>query len=67
MAGRNRTRKGGSRMSKPKIETVLKALAKYGIHNEKELNEAIEKMKPINIGCMVSPVNGGRIEDGVKA
>lgn len=45
-------------MSKPKVEAVLKALAKYGIHNEKELNEAIKKMKPINIGCMVSPIEG---------
>lgn len=54
-------------MSKPKIEAVLKALAKYGIRTEKELNEAIQKMKPINIGCMVSPIEGISLENGIKA
>lgn len=44
-------------MDKPNIDKVRKALAKYGIHSEKELDEAIKKMKPLNIGCMVSPVN----------
>lgn len=37
-------------------EKIWKALAKYGIKTEAELNEAIKKMKPLNIGCMVSPV-----------
>lgn len=52
-------------MGKPKEQDQLgkiwKALAKYGIHSEEELNEAIKKMKPLNIGCMVSPVK--RIEN----
>ena len=42
------------------IDNVWKALAKYGIHSEKELNEAIKNMKPLNIGCMISPVNLNR-------
>lgn len=42
------------------IDKVWKALAKYGIHSEKELNEAIKNMKPLNIGCMISPVNLNR-------
>ena len=37
-------------------EKIKKALTKYGIYNEEQLNEAILKMKPLNIGCMVSPV-----------
>lgn len=44
-------------MEKPNINKVWKALAAYGIHSEKELDEAIKNMKPLNIGCMVSPVN----------
>lgn len=44
-------------MRNVKIEAVKKALLKYGIHNEQELDEAIKKMKPLNIGCMVSPIN----------
>ena len=42
------------------IDKVWKALAKHGIHSEKELNEAIKNMKPLNIGCMISPVNLNR-------
>lgn len=42
------------------IDKVWKALEKYGIHSEKELNEAIKNMKPLNIGCMISPVNLNR-------
>lgn len=38
------------------VEKIWKALAKYGIKTEAELNEAIKNMKPLNIGCMVSPV-----------
>ncbi|EHI98010.1 hypothetical protein CDLVIII_1311 [Clostridium sp. DL-VIII] len=44
-------------MRNVKMDAVKKALLKYGIHNEKELDEAIKKMKPLNIGCMVSPIN----------
>lgn len=43
-------------MGKPKEENIWKALAKYGIHSEEELNAAIKKMEPLNVGCMVSPV-----------
>lgn len=40
------------------VERIWEALAKYGIHSEAELKEAMKKMKPIDIGCMVSPRNG---------
>lgn len=45
-------------MDKPNIQSIWKALAQYGIHTEKELDEAIQSMKPLNIGCMVSPIEG---------
>ncbi|MBU5438319.1 hypothetical protein KQI42_09880 [Tissierella sp. MSJ-40] len=44
-------------MEPKKIDKVWRALATYGIHSEKDLDEAIKNMKPLNIGCMVSPVN----------
>jgi len=51
--------KGGFiRMSKPNVDKIMKALAKYGIHNAEELNEAMKKMKPLDITCMVSPMKG---------
>ena len=45
-------------MKKPSVDInkVWQALAKYGIHTEAELDEAIKKMPALNIGCMVSPV-----------
>jgi len=49
-------------MNKPKIDKVWKALARYGIHSEKELDEAIKNTKPINISCMVSPVKALQAE-----
>lgn len=45
-----------------RYEKVLKALAKYGIHTEEQLDQAIKKMKPLNISCMVSPVNINIVE-----
>lgn len=42
-------------------EKIMKALAKYGIYNEEQLNEAIRNMKPLNIGCMVSPVPSKKV------
>lgn len=46
-------------MKKPSVDInkVWQALAKYGIHTEAELDEAIKNMPTLNIGCMVSPVN----------
>lgn len=41
---------------KTQLEKIKKALEKYGIFNEEQLNEAIRNTKPLNIGCMVSPV-----------
>lgn len=43
-------------VEKTQLEKIKKALEKYGIFNEEQLNEAIKNMKPLNIGCMVSPV-----------
>ena len=49
------------------IEEVWKALGEYGITTEEELDKAIMKMEPLNIGCMVSPVRtkpeGGKVSD----
>ncbi len=53
---RNSKNMRGVKQLNQKIELVKKELLKYGIHNEKELDEAIKKMQPINIGCMVSPI-----------
>ncbi len=39
-----------------RIAKLKKALEKHGIYNEEQLNEAIKNMKPLNIGCMVSPI-----------
>ena len=36
------------------IENLWKELKKFGITNEKELDEAIAKMKPLNIGGFVN-------------
>lgn len=38
------------------IEKIWKELKKYGITNEKELDEAIANMKPLNIGGFVSKI-----------
>ena len=38
------------------IENLWKELKKFGINNEKELDEAIAKMKPLNIGGFVNKV-----------
>lgn len=44
------------RTTNVKIDKVWAALAEYGIHSEADLDEAMKHFKPINIGCMVSPV-----------
>lgn len=41
-------------MLTPREKLIWKELAKDGIHNEKELDEAIKKMKPLNIGGFVN-------------
>lgn len=38
------------------MEKLWKELKKFGINNEKELDEAIAKMKLLNIGCFVNKV-----------
>ncbi|HJF30803.1 MAG TPA: hypothetical protein K8V56_03360 [Sporosarcina psychrophila] len=43
-------------MKQEELQKIWKALSKYGIYTEEELNTAIKQMKPLNIGCMVSPV-----------
>lgn len=41
---------------KMNIERIWKELAKDGIYNEKQLDEAIKKMKLLNIGGFVNPI-----------
>ena len=41
-------------MSTEREKSIWKELAKDGIHNEKELDEAIKNMKPLNIGGFVN-------------
>lgn len=41
-------------MDKQQEYRIWKELAKYGIHNEKELDEAIKNMKLLNIGGFVN-------------
>lgn len=41
-------------MTSEREKAIWKELAKDGIHNEKELDEAIRNMKPLNIGGFVS-------------
>ena len=41
-------------MSTEREKAIWKELAKDGIHNEKELDEAIKNMKPLNIGGFIT-------------
>lgn len=47
-----------------RVAKLKKALEKYGIYSEEQLNAAIKEMKPLNIGCMVSPVPSKTILEG---
>ncbi|ACA41264.1 hypothetical protein J2D69_16010 [Lysinibacillus sphaericus] len=47
-----------------RLEKIKKALEKYGIYSEEQLKEAIKNMKPLNIGCMVSPVPPKKVLEG---
>ena len=39
-----------------RVEELRKYLLdEYGIHNDKELEDALKKLKPIDIGIFVSP------------
>lgn len=39
------------------MDKIWRILAdKYGVHNEKELDEAIKNMEPLEIGFMVAPI-----------
>lgn len=46
-------------------QKLWKALAKYGISTEEELNAELKKFKPLNIGVMVSPVNTEDKKEGL--
>ncbi|KYG92041.1 hypothetical protein A0U40_03630 [[Bacillus] sp. KCTC 13219] len=39
------------------IGKLWAALNKYGIYTEDELKKAVEEMQPLNISCMVAPIN----------
>lgn len=47
----------GKAVESERVEKLWKALKKYDIHTEEQLNEAMIDMKPLDISCMVSPVN----------
>ena len=49
---RRHTKKGVILLEKE--NSIWKELKKYGIHNEKELDDAISKTKLLNISCFVS-------------
>lgn len=53
-------------VEKERVQKLWKALAKYGIQSEEELNAELKKLKPLNIGVMVSPINDGDIKRGVN-
>ncbi|WP_342472361.1 hypothetical protein MHH70_01720 [Metasolibacillus sp. FSL H7-0170] len=40
-----------------RIGKLWTALNKYGIYTEDELKKAVEEMQPLNISCMVAPIN----------
>lgn len=43
--------------SKPDMDKIWSILAdKYGLHNEKELDEAVRMMEPLEIGFMAAPI-----------
>lgn len=46
----------GKAAENERVEKLWKALKKYDIHTEEQLNEAMKEMKPLDIGCMVSPI-----------
>ncbi len=49
-----------------KMDKVWAALNSYGIYTEEQLEEAVKKMKPINISCMAGKINwpDGKAPDG---
>ena len=52
---------------KERVKLLRKVLLEeYGIHNDKELEEAIRNTKPLNIGIFVSPVPGKENKEVVK-
>lgn len=42
---------------KVRVKKTWNALAKYGIFTNEQLEAAIKNMAPLNIGCMISPIN----------
>lgn len=45
-----------------KIDKVWAALNSYGIYTEEQLDEAVRKMKPIDISCMAGEI---KWKDGI--
>ena len=46
-----------SEASAEQVEKIWAALAEYGIYSEQDLKKAMKEMKPLDIGCLVSPRN----------
>ena len=51
---KHKKKKEEKQMSTEREKAIWKELAKDGIHNEKELDEAIRNMKPLNIGGFIN-------------
>lgn len=51
-------------MDAAKMKEIL--MTEYGIHNEKEFNEAVSKSVGINLGIFTMPLSERRIENEQK-
>lgn len=49
-----------------RIKAIWEALAEYGIYTEEDLDNALKTMKPLNIGCMVSPLKEKPINEELQ-
>lgn len=49
-----------------RIKATWEALAEYGIYTEEDLDNALKTMKPLNIGCMVSPLKEKPINEELQ-
>lgn len=42
---------------KRRVKKTWEVLNRYGIYTEQQLDQAIKNTPPVDIGCMISPVN----------
>lgn len=49
------------------LQSIKKLLAEeYGIHSDRDLNEALNRMKKIDIGVFAAPVSGKEVSKHEK-